>query len=227
MNALPDSFVTTRLAVHALAEHVLCAVRYAAVERIGLAPVPDGIATPPFDGRTVGLRGLELVDRGPDGERRAPVTTLRAAADHFGIAVGAPPLWTAVTAPDPDAPLPIDEIDLRLLCGWFTLTGEALATQAPDASTTLWPEHFDLATTVRDTELGDITFGGSPGDAEHEQPYLYALPPSPVPDGDRSFWNEPFGAALSYDRVTTAGDATDFFADAAARVCAAATSEAG
>jgi len=50
VNALPDSFVTTRLAVHALAEHVLCAVRYAAVERIGLAPVPDGIATPPFDG---------------------------------------------------------------------------------------------------------------------------------------------------------------------------------
>jgi hypothetical protein len=218
VNPLPDSFVSTRLAVHALAEHVLSAVRYAAVERIGLEPAPDGIATPPFDGRTVGLRGLELVDRSPDGERLAPVTTLRAAADHFGIAVGAPPLWTAVTSPDPDAPLPINETDLRLLCGWFTLAGQALATQAPSASPTLWPEHFDLAVTVSDAQRGDITYGGSPGDAEHDQPYLYVLPPSPVPDGDRSFWNETFGATITFDRVGTADDAAAFFADAATRI---------
>ncbi len=214
---LPDSFVSTRLAVQALAEHVLCGVRYAAVGRIGLLPAPDGIATPPFENRTVGLRGLQLFDRGPDGERRAPVTTLRAAADHFGTTLGAPPLWTPVTTPDPDAPLSIDGTDLQLLAGWFTLVGEALTTQAPEASPTLWPEHFDLAVTVSDAS-GETTFGGSPGDAEHDQPYLYVLPPSPEPDGDRSFWNEPFGAAVSYDRIATAGDAAAFFADAAARI---------
>ena len=145
------------------------------------------------------------------------MTTLRAAADHFGTTLGAPPLWTPVTTPDPDAPLAIDGTDLQLLAGWFTLVGEALTTQAPEASPTLWPEHFDLAVTVS-VASGETTFGGSPGDAEHDQPYLYVLPPSPEPDGDRSFWNEPFGAAVSYDRIATAGDAAAFFADAAARI---------
>ena len=75
--------------------------------------------------------------------------------------------------------------------------------------------------------VGDITYGGSPGDAEHDQPYLYVLPPSPVPDGDRSFWNEPFGAAITYDRVRTADDAAAFFADAAARIRSAPPPEDG
>jgi hypothetical protein len=215
---LPDSFVSTRLAVHALAEHVLCAVRYAAVRRVGLLPAPEGVSTPPFDERTVGLRGLELVDRRPDGERRAPVTTLRAAAEHFGTTIGPPPLWSPVTWPDPDAPLAIDGTDLELLTAWFALVADALAAQAPDARQTLWPEHFDLAATVNDPVVGRITFGGSPGDDDHDQPYLYVLPPSAVPDGDRSFWNEPFGAALSYDRIEKPSDAAAFFADAAAGI---------
>jgi hypothetical protein len=204
--------------VHALAEHVLCTVRYAAVGRVGLLPAPDGVATPPIEDRTVGLRGRELVDRLPDGERRAPVTTLRAAAEHFGTAIGPPPLWSPVTSPDPDALLAVDGTDLGLLCGWFALVADALATQAPDAEPTLWPEHFDLAVTVNDTRAGNTTIGGSPGDAEHDQPCVYVLPPCPVPDGDRSFWNEPFGAALPYERVATASDAAAFFADAAARI---------
>jgi hypothetical protein len=216
--ALPDSFVDTRLAVHALAEQVLCTVRYRAVRRIGLLPAPEGVVTPPFEERTVGLRGLELVDRRPDGERCAPVTTLRAAAEHFSTELGAPPLWTQVTSPDPDAPLVVDATGIDLLAGWFALVAEALALQVPDASPTLWPEHFDLAVRVNDPRRGGTTFGGSPGDAEHDQPYLYVLPPSAVPDGDRSFWNESFGATLSYDRITNAGDAAAFFAEAAARI---------
>jgi hypothetical protein len=222
---LPDSFIGTRLAVHALAEHVLCTVRYDAVGRIGLLPTPDGVATPPFEDRTVGLRGRELVDRRPDGERRAPVTTLRAAADHFGCALGPPPLWSPVTAPDPDAPLKVDGTDLGLLARWFALVADALATQAPGAEQTLWPEHFDLAVTVNDSRDGDTTFGGSPGDVGHDQPYLYVLPPVPVPDGDGSFWNEPFGAARCYDRVANTSDAAAFFADAAARIRSAPPSE--
>lgn len=222
---LPASFVDTRLAVHALAEHVLSGVRYAAVGRIGLLPAADGVVTPTFERRAVGLSGLELVDRNETGERRTRVTTLRAAAGYFGSALGAPPLWTPVTAPDPDAPLAIGETDVQLLAAWFSLVGEALAVQAPDAVQTLWPEHFDLALTVSDADRGDITFGGSPGDAEHAQPYLYVLPPVPVPDGDRSFWNETFGAAVSYERIAASGDAAAFFADAAARIRSVPTPE--
>ena len=77
MDPLPTSFASTRVAVHTLAEHVLCAVRYAAVGRIGLSPVGDGIATPPFDGRVVGLRGVELVDTSRHGDRRSTLSTLR------------------------------------------------------------------------------------------------------------------------------------------------------
>src|SRR6266508_1657424 len=97
MQPLPSSFAPTRVAVHTLAEHVLCAARYAAVGRIGLTPVGDGVATPPFDGRVVGLRGVELVDAGAGGERRFPVTTLRSAGEFFGVVPGVPPLWTPST----------------------------------------------------------------------------------------------------------------------------------
>jgi hypothetical protein len=215
---LPDSFVDSRVAVHALAEHVLCTVRYQAVRRVGLLPAPEGVVTPPFEERVVGLRGLELVDRRPDGERRAPVTTLRAAAEHFGADLGAPPLWTPVTSLDPDAPLAVDAGDLEVLTAWFTLVGEALAVPAPGTPPTLWPEHFDLAVRIKDPQLGSMTFGGSPGDAEHDQPYLYVLPPSQAPDGDRSFWNEPFGASVPYDCIANVGEAAAFFAEAADRI---------
>ena len=103
MDRLPTSFASTRVGVHTLAEHVLCAVRYAAVGRIGLTPVRDGIDTPPFDGRVVGLRLRELVDGGTGGERRSPITTIRAAGEFLGVTPGVPPLWTPTTNSNPSA----------------------------------------------------------------------------------------------------------------------------
>ena len=219
MDRLPTSFISTRGAVHTLAEHVLCAARYAAVGRIGLTPVDDGIATPPFDGRVVGLRGVELVDTGTHGERRSPVTTLRAAGAFFGVVPGVPPLWTPTTNSNLDDVLHIDADGVAVLAAWFTLVSGALTTVHPAASQTLWPEHFDLAVTV-----AGATYGGSPGDATHVAPYLYVTPAGePVPDGDRRFWNEPFGASLAYDRITGAADAIGFFTEAMARVAASST----
>ena len=216
MEALPASFVRSREAVHALAEHVLCTVRHAAVGRIGLTPVPDGIATPPFDGRTVGLRGLDLVDSGPHGERRTPVTTLRAAGRFFGVDPVAPPLWTPTTTPDLDAPLAIEADDAAALAAWFALVAGVLTRVDPSAAQTLWPEHFDLAITV-----GEVTYGGSPGDAEHAEPYLYVLPPAGFERGDPTFWNEPFGASLAYHRIDGQADADAFFTEANVRLAAA------
>ena len=71
----------------------------------------------------------------------------------------------------------------------------------------LWPEHFDLACSI-----GEINFGGSPGDAGDSgrvEPYLYVGPWSPPPVG--GFWNEPYGAALERSAVTTVDDALEFF----------------
>jgi hypothetical protein len=214
MAELPTSFVTTRAAVHSLAEHVLCAARYSAVGRVGLTPAPDGIETPHFDGRTVGLHGVELVDTSPAGERRSHVTTLREAAEFFAVTPGAPALWTPTTPLDLDVPLHIEAHDVTTLAAWFGLVAQALHELAPDAPQTLWPEHFDLA-----ISLDDATYGGSPGDDEHTDPYIYVVPPAhPVPDGDRSFWNEPFGAGLPFDRVESVEVAVEFLADGRRRL---------
>jgi hypothetical protein len=216
MPSLPAFYVTTRDAVHGLAEHVLCAARFAAVGRIGLLPAVDGIVTPPFDGRVVGVRGGELVDL-RDGERRAPITTLRAAGEFFGVVPAAPPLWTPVTSADLDAVLEVEVDGVAALAAWFGVVGEALATVHPDATATLWPEDFDLAVAV-----DGATYGGSPGDAIHPEPYLYVTPAGdPVPDGDVRFWNETFGASLGYRLVTGTADAVTFFTGAARRIAAA------
>jgi hypothetical protein len=214
MNPLPPTFAATRRSAHALAEQVLCAVRYAAVGRIGLDAVDDGIVTPAFGGRVVGLRGVELVD----GGRRTAPSTLRDAADFFGVAPGAPPLWKPSTDVDIDEPLAISADGVAALAQWFALSRSARAAVAPDANPTLWPEHFDLAIT---TANGHI-FGSSPGDSTHPAPYLYVVPAErPVPDGDIRFWAEPFGASLGYDSVAGVGDAVTFFAAAADRLAAA------
>jgi hypothetical protein len=213
VDPLPPSFETTRAAAHRLAEHVLCTARYATVGRVGLTPVGDGIATPPFEGRVVGLRGVELVDAGTGGERRSAVTTLRSAGEFFDVVPGAPPLWVATTNGDLDAVLDIAPDAVAALATWFTLVATALTATHPAAPQTLWPEHFDLATTV-----GEATYGGSPGDDDHAEPYLYVIPPSPVPDGDVGFWGEPFGASLSYSRIAGVADAVAFFEEAQVRV---------
>jgi hypothetical protein len=76
----------------------------------------------------------------------------------------------------------------------------------------LWPEHFDLATTI-----DEVNYGGSPGDDEHPLPYLYVGPWSPPPP-DGGFWNEPFGASLALDVSSGIDGALAFFEDGRARL---------
>ena len=63
----------------------------------------------------------------------------------------------------------------------------------------LWPEHFDIATT-----LDEVNYGVSPGDDYLAAPYAYVGPWDR--DGlDDAFWNAGFGAAAPLD---TLGDET-------------------
>ena len=51
----------------------------------------------------------------------------------------------------------------------------------------LWPEHFDIA-----IELGEATYGVSPGDDAHTEPYAYVSSDAarrPFQTGPRTFWN--------------------------------------
>ncbi len=80
----------------------------------------------------------------------------------------------------------------------------------------LWPEHFDIAFEAGAEEAGRrANYGGSPGDEEHEQPYLYVGPWTAEVEGE--LWNATgfTGAELVYSDLLDAEDAEraalDFF----------------
>lgn len=72
----------------------------------------------------------------------------------------------------------------------------------------LWPEHFDVAVDLG-PEGNRANFGGSPGDSAHPEPYLY-VGPWDRPEREGDYWNEPFGASLSYGAIKEGADPLDF-----------------
>ena len=212
-NPSPPRLAETRSALHTVAEHILAAYRFRAVGRIGLQPVLGGIGTPLTDGRWVEVVGGDLVVREETGEvTREPVTTLRSAGTLVGIPAGLPPgSYTPVTPLDLDAGLEIDPGAAAALAAWFALVADALGVfvshhrDEPATDPTIWPEHFDLA-----LSMGEVNYGGSPGDDDHPEPYLY-VGPWAKRSGD--FWNEPFGAGRTAADVPDVAAAVAFFSE--------------
>ena len=154
--------------------------------------------------------GVDLVVE-QDGQRRSgPLTTVRAAAAFTGVEPGAPAdVYEPATPVDLDVPLVVDPDAAGQLARFFAAVAEALgdlcarhADEAP-ATVQLWPEHFDLATTI-----SEVNHGGSPGDEGHPLPYLYV---GPWEAHDGPFWNEPFGASLGLADVDSVDTAVAFF----------------
>jgi hypothetical protein len=212
-----DTFVQTRTALHAVAEHVLAAARHRATGRIGLTITPGGFATPPFgdDCRTVAVDGTDLVVAVADRVvAREPLRTLAATATLAGLpAPGGPSgVYHLTTHLDPDAPLALDPDAARSIANWYALGNAALRqwrADIPDddpSDLTLWPEHADVA-----IRAADINYGASPGDDYVTEPYLYVGPPAPPPPSPDGFWNAPFGAYLTWNKVHSVTDAVDFF----------------
>jgi hypothetical protein len=213
------SLRTTRASLHALAEHVMAASQYAHKGRIGLRQATGGFATQPFvvDGaeRRVAVVGTELAVRddrqGEATERRVPITNLRAAAGLTGGPVGmSPDVYRPSPMPDPDGDLALDPGATALVADFYALVQAALTVFAAElagegpSESQLWPEHFDLATTI-----SEVNYGGSPGDAGHDEPYLYVGPFEPPAPG--GFWNEPFGASRPFGEITGVDEAVRFF----------------
>lgn len=217
------AFTTTRGSFHALAEHVLAAFRHRIDGRIGLVVTGDGFGTPTVgDGRSARVTRDSVVVVSGGSERPVPITTLREAATACGIEPGAPAdVYTPTTPLEPDAPLPVDARAAAALLGWFSFAWQVLddllrAADESGAAITLWPEHFDAATELGDEARGQRgTFGASPGDDEHPEPYLYVTHWAPKDD---AFWNDAAfaGASLSYGELRASADARaaarDFFA---------------
>jgi hypothetical protein len=214
---VPESNVqlTTAHSLHALAEQVIAADLYQRTGKIGLRVTPGGFGTPRFDvdgsDRRVRVDGLELVVEEGVGERRAPLTTIRAAAELVGVDPGAPDVYTAVMPFDPSSPLELDAGAAHDIAEWLRLVDDALAHFSTDHSdespsiAQLWPEHFDLAIT-----MGEANYGGSPPDDDLSAPYLYVGPWKPRTG---EFWTEPYGASRIRRDDMTVDDALAFFED--------------
>jgi len=101
----------------------------------------------------------------------------------------------------------VDPADTARVARFFAFTWGVLETLRQEAAEPseihLWPEHFDIAFEDR-----EVTYGGSPGDEHHDEPYLYVAPwtaPEPGP-----LWNAAgfTGAETSW---TTEEEALAFF----------------
>jgi hypothetical protein len=171
---------TTRAPLHAVAEHAMAADQYARKRRIGLGQATGGFATQSFvaDGaeRRVAVVGTELVVRddvrGEAAERRVPITNLRAAGGLAGGPLGMPSgAYRPSPMPDPDGELAVDPGSAALFADFYALVQAALTVFAAElvgegpSEIQLWPEHFDLATTI-----SEVDYGGSPGDTGHGGP---------------------------------------------------------
>jgi hypothetical protein len=171
----------------------------------------DGGFGPPLpDGRRVAVVADEL----HDGDRSTPVTTLGAASRFLDVAVGAPPgVYTPTTDPDPERPLGVERPAALVVGRWFA-TGEAVlravvASAGPDDEPTeiqLWPEHFDLAIAIGPAGRR-ANVGVSPGDGDHDEPYVYVGPWEPR---EGAIWNESWGASLGYEEVRSGADPQAF-----------------
>src|SRR5262245_47683888 len=213
-----DALERTRRGLHAVAERALAPARQRVNGKIGLRFSRDGFGTPWFvaDGNAVQVRvaGTTVVvahERGVEHiELRATdPTALRAAT-------GAPEQvdlgYNLETTLDADALAGIDAVSAARLADWFGFgcsVLEELRAREPDAGDTrcqLWPEHFDLSVELGDVDRGwRATYGASPGDAEHPEPYLYVSPWSG--HGADPYWNDTAfpGSSLPYTALT--GDA--------------------
>jgi len=211
LTPLPEDFATTVASLHRVAEEIVAPARKPDNE-IALEPTVEGFGTPEFEFRgtqqRVRVEADELVHDVAGKAQRAPLFSLAAA----GVLV-ADLLPEAGVGLDP-APLAIDRDAALVLAGWYAFGARVLERLGEEASTAeaatkpiLWPEHFDVAIELGDEAAGHrATYGFSPGDENHAEPYAYVAPWVAQTPGGR--WNATGfgGAELGYTDLLDAED---------------------
>lgn len=218
LTPVPANLGETRDALHRLAFFAVSPTRYKTVGRMGLRNTPGGFGTPDFEGRVVRLDGDLLIDEKDGNTATSVITTIREAAEFFGIDYEAQ--WFAdfhdpLQPNDPDEKLNVDIDAARFIGRWFDFGFGALnalrghgAEGDGVSEVQLWPEHFDPATELGAYEKGQrASFGASPGDESHPEPYLYVASWSEI-DRSNPYWNNTSfnGASLDYAELATAAD---------------------
>ncbi len=185
LEPLPEGFADTREALHKVAEDVVSPARKPDNE-IALRYTRCGFGTPFFDQDGVDcqvrVQHGELVRQRGEVESREPLDGVDVAAAHalgefYGFACSV-----------------LEE-----------LRGEN--TDEDPSLTQLWPEHFDIAFDLGKESAGSrATYGASPGDDDHDEPYLYVLPLGADLTGE--LWNATgfTGAELTYSDLLAAGN---------------------
>ena len=166
LEPLPASFKETRIALHEVAESIVAPARMPANE-IALRYTRGGFGTPFFeqDGADCQVRVEhgELVRQRGNVETREPLPGVDIAAatalgDLYGLACSV-----------------LEQL-------------RADETDGDPSLVELWPEHFDIAIELGSEAAGTrANFGASPGDADHDEPYLYVGPWSAEVSGE--LWN--------------------------------------
>jgi hypothetical protein len=197
LEPLPADFAKARKALHIIAEDLVSPQRQPENE-IALRYTRGGYGTPFFemDGADcqVKVEHNALIHvRGGEELQRRPIPGVdpgagRALGEFYGFACSVLEEWRA------------EESD-----------------EEPSL-VQLWPEHFDIAFDLGIEAKGRrATYGASPGDDEHPEPYLYVLPLGEYKQG--KLWNATAfkGAEFSYTELLEAEDqrraALDFFSD--------------
>ncbi|HSD24495.1 MAG TPA: hypothetical protein VLB79_09230 [Solirubrobacterales bacterium] len=187
LEPLPASFARTRDALHKVAVAVVAPARKPENE-ISLRYTRGGFGTPFFDDDgtecQVRVEGGELIRQRGTEETPEPLpvevdpAATRALGDLYGFACSVLEQLRA------------DEAD------------------ADSSLVRLWPEHFDMAMELGDEGRGTrANFGASPGDENHEEPYLY-VGPWDAGRASGELWNATgfSGAELGYSELLAAGD---------------------
>lgn len=183
LEPLGEGFVATRNALHELAEQRISLARKPENE-ISLRQTLGGFGTPWFldDGAFTQVRveGAELVTERDGEERREE--------------------------------LEVDEAAARQLADWFAFSASVLrrvlhecGEELDPLPLRLWPEHFDIAFEAGQEKEGQrANYGASPGDEDHDAPYLYVGPWSGDVEGE--LWNATgfSGAELGYQELLAA-----------------------
>jgi hypothetical protein len=191
LSAPPATLAATREVLHRLAEHELSPVQAAVNGDIHFRWTPGGFGTPRFgDDRQLRVEGATLLEV-EGGETR--------------------------TRPLDD----VDDAAARWLGDFYGFAFAVLDEIAKDgkdpAPIRLWPEHFDIAHELGDEAAGSrATYGASPGDENHDEPYLYVGPWGELPE-PAELWNANgfTGAELTLGELLAADDqraaALEFF----------------
>ena len=213
--------IAARRGLHTIAERLLAGPQWRTSGTIRLTVTSDGFGTirpPAAEIGSLTVRPGSLL-RQPDGLAVPLTGSVDSLAAALGVQPGPPDgVYPAASPADSQAALELPPTGVDVVLTALISGGQALraftATAAADQALepVLWPEHFDLG-----LSLDEVNYGISPGDDEHDLPYVYV---GPWAQRQGAFWNEPFGASQTLADLADVTAITAFLLEGRARAAA-------